>query len=282
MTSRPWIAPTSWLGTAIDAVHKTLGSNEAAAKLATKIRNQMTMVIGKHLGPSCDSNSNGEFRLLEILKGEISCFVDIGANRGEWTNALLAHHPNATGYLYDPSRSCCTFLHTRFQNKNITIHEKALSNFEGEAAFAEERNMGETSSLNLQSTAPNAVIRRVNVSTLDQELGAHERCLDFVKIDAEGSDFQIIQGAHKLLTSRCIRWLQFEYNASWLDTGSSLKQALHYFNSIHFDLYLLNQRGLSRFDYQSWGDFYSYANFLAVRRDSTSPLRDLILPTASP
>jgi FkbM family methyltransferase len=282
MNNHAWIKPTSLLGAAADAIHSALGSRETMAKLAIKIRNQMNMIVGKHLGQSCNSYVNGEYYLLEVLKGKICTFVDIGANSGEWTEALLSFNPDATGHLYDPSRACCEFLRAKFQDNRIIIHDKALSNFEGIAEFAEEVDRGETSSLNIYSAAPGAIVRQVNVSTFDRELLSNSGPIDFVKIDAEGSDFQVIQGAQEALKNGCIRWLQFEYNASWLDAGSSLKNALQFFDSIHFDTYLLSKKGLTLFDYSQWGDFYAYANFLAVRRDSLSLLSGLIVPSASP
>jgi hypothetical protein len=47
--------------------------------------------------------------------------------------------------------------------------------------------------------------------------------VDLIKIDTEGNDFRVIQGASVLLTKGGVGVLQFEYNHRWIHSRSYLK-----------------------------------------------------------
>ena len=58
--------------------------------------------------------------------------------------------------------------------------------------------------------------RRVPVTTVDNELSARGwQDVDFLKIDTEGYDLNVLLGASDLLARKGVKVVQFEYNATW-------------------------------------------------------------------
>jgi hypothetical protein len=48
--------------------------------------------------------------------------------------------------------------------------------------------------------------------------------------------------------------------------GATLSAALALFERYGYDSFLLKQDGLYRFDYDTFGEFLTYANFVSIRR----------------
>jgi hypothetical protein len=83
----------------------------------------------------------------------------------------------------------------------------------------------------------------------------------------------VIEGARRLLARRAIGVLQFEYNAPWLAAGRTLASTIRLLSDAGYRTFLLRRRGLVPFDVARYGEFASYANFVAVRGDAEAGLR---------
>ena len=142
---------------------------------------------------------------------------------------------------------------------------------------------GVTSSVVAGFSAKGAVARRVEVVALDDEMERRgvER-IDLLKIDAEGYDAFVIEGARRLLARRAIGVLQFEYNAPWLAAGRTLAGAIRLLEAAGYRTFLLRRRGLVRFDVARHGEFASYANFVAVPVEDEARLRAAVAAVAPP
>lgn len=88
--------------------------------------------------------------------------------------------------------------------------------------------------------------------------------LDMLKIDTEGYDFHVIQGAREHLGRTAIGLVQFEYGGGWAYAGSTLAAALSYFRERQYRVYLIRTTGLHPLNYERWGEYYRTSNYLAV------------------
>jgi len=245
------------------------------AKLAVKVRNQSNRVIAYHLGQSAHWDTNGEFALLECVTPYVKTFIDVGANVGEWSQFMMDQGATQ-GYLFDASAQCAAALRTRFQGRNCTVKEAAVSEAVGTAQFAEEEGFGETSSLTSSPTPDShgeVRYRTVPVTTLDAEFPA-PATIDFLKIDTEGFDLKVLKGAASLLART--RFVQFEYNSSWVYAGSSLYEAIHFLPELGFSMYLVRSTGLHPFRYEFWRDYFGYSNFFLCRPEDLEIVRPLL------
>ena len=133
--------------------------------------------------------------------------LDIGAHHGLYT--LLASKrvgPNGRVFAFEPSpreRKALRWNVGLNRCKNVVIEGLALGNEEGERSLYVV-NGHETGCNSLRPPALSGATSpvAVRVSSLDQWLGAHKvKTVDFIKLDVEGGELSVLQGAQRLLES---------------------------------------------------------------------------------
>ncbi|MDQ2867074.1 MAG: FkbM family methyltransferase [Verrucomicrobiota bacterium] len=237
-----------------NSLHRYLARSPFAARLAAKVRNQANCVIAYHLGESPDLRQNGELDLIRHLAPHIGTFADVGANVGEWSDAVLTHAPKAQGYLFEPSRPCAQRLRERFRHAAVSIQQTAVADRVGKTSFIEEADFGEGSSIAETRGHADGRTTEVEVTTLDTVFT--DSTIDFLKIDTEGYDFRVMKGAADVLART--RFVQFEYNSHWLAVGSSLAEASRFLESHGFAVVLIRSTGLHPLRYDLWNDYFRY------------------------
>jgi len=133
--------------------------------------------------------------------------LDIGAHHGLYT--LLASKrvgPDGRVFAFEPSpRERKALLWNIGLNhcKNVVIEALALGNEEGEGSLYVVEGH-ETGCNSLRPPAVPDMTRAVpvHVSSLDQWLATHKvKAVDFIKLDVEGGELSVLQGAQRLLES---------------------------------------------------------------------------------
>ncbi len=249
----------------LDRWHQRFGRSRVCAELALKARNQASAVLKYRLGASHDPNINGERWLIERVAPRNSRFVDVGANVGEWAALWTAADRDVRfGLLLDASQAACNAARNRFRAMTqIEVVCAGISDRAGSATFYEVPGAGELSSF--VPCAADAVPTERPVTTLDVELEKRSiDTLDFLKIDVEGYDLHVMRGVSSHLARQSIDVIQFEYNAAWAVAGSTLAAAHRYLRGFGYSAFLLNGQGLWRLDYEKYGEFFSYSNFVAL------------------
>jgi FkbM family methyltransferase len=265
----------------LGTTQKALSRSQLAVFAARMVRNQAEMVLQWYLGQDNKREANGEQALIAEVAPNLSSFVDVGANVGDWSDLFLhAGSNHKRGILIEPSGSAFAKLRARFgQNSQVRIIRSAVSNEMGESCFFEESNAGETSSL-LDFSHPEGAgtnLVRVPVTTVDRETSAAGwDSVDMLKIDTEGYDFHVIRGAGDLLRRKAIGFLQFEYGAGWAFAGSTLAAALRFLEDRDYKVFLIRTTGLHPLNYHRWGEYYRTSNYLAVSPQSMPLVTRLI------
>jgi FkbM family methyltransferase len=131
-------------------------------------------------------------------------FLDIGANIGVHSTFWGKQCVDATGYLFEPSERTLKTLKRNIINNGLSdmlfVEMKAVSSEQGEMDFYE---CSDNAFSSLRDTKRKRVRSKVKVSvvTLDdwiQEKGFEK--LDFIKIDVEGFEEEVIRGGVETLT----------------------------------------------------------------------------------
>lgn len=244
---------------------RTIAGLPATIAFAVRMKRLSDRIIRRHM--QCefdDATRNGENWIVSVLAPSCGTFADVGANRGDFTAAFLAQSPRATGILFDPAAGAVDKLQQRFRgDSRVRILRKAVSDSVGRMAFYEEPDAGLGSSLVASCAGQGAVRTEVDVTTLDAEIGG-DRSAEYVKIDAEGHDLAAIRGAREHLASHSIRFLQFEYHHTWAAAGATLKAALNLLSENGYSTYLIKGEALYETNYETYGEYLSYSNYLAV------------------
>jgi FkbM family methyltransferase len=169
-------------------------------------------------------------------------FFDIGANRGEWTSNLLQYldrnkYDSKCVYihLFEPDPTAYEILKTRFEkNENLLIEKIAISSRSGKARFFMVGKASGTNSL-YKHTEKEIEFVEIQTETIDnycQKKGI--RHIDFVKIDTEGHDFEVILGAEKMMKNGSISIIQFEYNWLWIFARRFLKDVFDLISEVPY------------------------------------------------
>jgi FkbM family methyltransferase len=229
-----------------------------------------------NLGHDADQETNGEARLVAAWAPSSRVCVDVGANKGEWTDRVLESNPDARMYLFEPSPTAFDVLVEKFSaREGVRIFAQALGDRPGRRTFFAELSAGETSSLLPGVARPDAHETEVDLVRLEDAMaGQPIRDIDFLKIDCEGFDLKVLRGARELLEQRRIGVLQFEYNDYWRVAGARLADAYELLEGAGYRVFLLRGRGLLRL--RDPADFYHYSNFVAVAPQCVQPLAALL------
>ena len=181
---------------------------------------------------------------------------------------LVDHSPNLeTLHLFEPSPTAFARLEQRARSWPVQVvcHPLALSNKPGQTVLFEDGFGGESSSVLGQfgRPGPQTPVRCERLDTVLSMFNNHDT-IDFLKIDAEGMDALVLEGSESLIAGGQIRAIQFEYNRQWIVAGRTLTGVARWLQSFGYELYLITSEGLQLYNPERWGEFFSYANFLAL------------------
>lgn len=140
-------------------------------------------------------------RVIRRVLRHDSCSVDVGCHRGDILKLMLKAAPAGYFYAFEPLPDFCAGLRQKFISPAIEIHEIALSDEAGEAEFNHVvSNPGYSGFRRRRYDRPAETDTRIRVRMrrLDDIVDTRRR-VDFMKIDVEGAELQVLRGATALL-----------------------------------------------------------------------------------
>lgn len=165
---------------------------------------------------------------------ELENVVDVGANEGRWSTAVLALARPRRLIAVEPSPVILPRLHAAIgRTEGVSIVEAAVGSSTGETTLYVTSHSHNTSSVRPRSDAMNAFYESgyalneqiaVNVTTLD-EITRDLDALSLLKIDVQGAEGLVLDGA--AVTLRKTRWLLIEANFRSHYEGDMLFPDLH-------------------------------------------------------
>jgi len=215
---------------------------------------------------NCNMMTNGESLLLAEF-AESKVVFDVGANKGEWSKIFLAAAPKAQIYAFEPVPQIFTQLSSKLQNTTVRSFNLALSNVSHARKtihfYPKETGMSSLYKRTGVRLSSNAItIQTVRLDDFCRENGIHH--IDFLKIDTEGSEWDVIQGASTLFANRAIGAVQFEYGGTYKDANITLEQVYQYLTAQGYEVFRITSEGLVPI--RAWRpalENYRYSNYLA-------------------
>lgn len=183
--------------------------------------------------------TNGERWLLSLLDEEPLVF-DVGFHDGASTREVLRARPKAQVVGFDPSRFAQGKHTEDFSADNrVRFEHLGLSDQEGRLTFYDYDNMCNSLAPRKESSdTPN--LYEVPVTTLDAYCGTRGIShINFLKIDAEGFDLHVLEGAKGLLNKQGIDIFAFEFASGWAASKRYLWEAKEYMDALPYSLYHL-------------------------------------------
>ena len=128
--------------------------------------------------------------------------VDIGANKGFWTRNAMQFFPTARFLMIEPQINLNTHMGDLVQNSSIKLLNLGVGNQNGVLKFTIHKRDDSCSFAYSEEEAKKLGLEQVKIpiKTLNTILKENNFPIpDLVKIDAEGLDYEVIEGASDIL-----------------------------------------------------------------------------------
>jgi FkbM family methyltransferase len=263
----------------ISKLQKWIASQDLLIRLVIKMYNQTRIIIGYRFAQTKDFHHNGEFLLLKTISDQIKYFVDVGANTGDYIHGILnlVDSDKLKIDAYEPSIATFQLLAEKTGKlSHVEAFNIGLGSKKQKMVFYENPVYSETSSFINASIDGGTTPINVLVDTIDGIYFDKDTVVDFMKIDTEGFDYNVILGSRNMLQSSRIRYLQFEYNDAWKFAGNTLYKCLDLLNECDYHTFVIHPAGLFEFDHSTYGEFFRYSNFFSVHKDHLRTVDTLI------
>lgn len=197
--------------------------------------------------------------------------LDIGANKGDWATAFLKAFPQSKVICFEPdplSKQYFQVLLDRFPS--LELHNIAIAERNGNATlYTRDEVWGGAS---IVSRVRNGFNRKINVEvvTLDSFINSRELFPDVIKIDVEGAEMLVLQGAINTLSRVSI--VQFEFSDLQMTSKLYFKDFFDFFTSAGFRLGRITPSGMVGINvYDPLEEYFRTTNFIAYNPRTARP-----------
>lgn len=235
-------------------------------------------ISGMNYGLDGEISEQTEIKLLTQVnclfqQKESVCIFDIGANVGNYAKKVLDNisHPHQTIHCFEPSAHTFAVLYqTHGAKPQFRLNNFGLSDTAGSLKlFKDFEGSGLASLYNRKVFENEALVEMIELKTLDDYCkdNAIEQ-IDFMKMDVEGNELKVLQGAKEMLAAQRIKMIQFEFGGCNIEAKVFFADIFHLLED-QFDFYRLLKDGFQKMPHykESYEIFY-YANFIAVNKQS--------------
>ena len=176
-----------------------------------------------------------KFNIFKVILGKDNpVILEIGAHFGEDSMRFAQVFPNATIHCFEPDPRCITVFKKYVNNKNIFLHEVALSNIDGELEFFQSFNseeqstpekydwisnedyeslkLGNSGSSSLKKGYDKILSETIKVKAVTYNNWSMKNNIDQVDlawIDVQGAEKDVLDGMGKRIKHINFLWIEF-------------------------------------------------------------------------
>jgi len=211
-----------------------------------------------------------EIGIIEKCIQDGDVVFDVGAYHGEWSARVRQSVSDCTLHLFEASPEAYQTLSSGPLSDEI-LNNVAVADQAGHLAFHVYRDKPMLS----------GVYRRLSVEEhlmpsgfdtyhtqsicLDDYWPAENGLINFLKVDVEGAEFDVLRGANNLLRRGAIDYIQFEYGGTFEDSGTTLKSVFYYLKRHGYHLFKVEGQAFEYVsDFSDHLEDYRYSNYLAI------------------
>lgn len=218
---------------------------------------------------------NGELRFMRERLVKCTTVFDVGANIGDWSALALEINPALNLHCFEPSPNTFNQLAVRRFPPNVVRNNLGLSSSSGDRTLY---MFGRASGLNSLyrregledgwALAPQQQTETVHLDTVDHYCFSQGvENIDFLKLDVEGHELEVLRGASQMLADGRIDIVQLEYGGCNIDARVLLKDLFEFFEHLSYSsnkIYPRRLRAVERYDQRL--ENFQYQNWAFIRK----------------
>ena len=223
-----------------------------------------------------DFNRTGEKKFIRLIKDEINLSLDIGANVGNYTKLILQETTSKV-ISFEPLPDAyreLEVLKKEFKER-LEIFNIAISNQNKKQDLYFGNKKSEKASL-MENLEKLSFVGETNTNKISVEVKKLDdlkdilknKVIDFIKIDTEGYEFEVLDGAKNLFKEQQPKFIQIEFNWHQLLKGQTLYKLSSMIDFSDIFRILPNGNGLIQIDpSRPENNIYHLSNYVFIRKD---------------
>lgn len=206
-----------------------------------------------------------------LLAEQPHLLIDIGGNKGTYTQEFLKRFPDASVHIFEPSSHNINILKPLFSSVlGVNVVGAALSDESGELTLYADKpgsGLGSLSKRRLNHLSMEMTYEEVvPVLRFDEywkEFSPASPVIDYVKIDVEGYELSVLEGFGVFLQQA--KLIQFEFGPCNIDTRTFFRDFWYFFSDNNFSLYRITPSGaVAVTAYKEVDEFFATTNYIAL------------------
>jgi FkbM family methyltransferase len=165
-----------------------------------------------------DHSISGEESFLSTLLPDAQhpIVLDVGAYHGEYARLVRRYNPAAEIYCFEPHPNSFKVLQKAAQENGLMAFQLACGSQPGQArlfdsAVEDGSKRASCYRETVEARLSEISVHDVEVVTIDEFAATRNiRQIELLKVDVEGGELDVLQGAHGLVKERRIKAIQFE------------------------------------------------------------------------
>lgn len=215
-----------------------------------------------------DSGEEWLLRLINRSRDKQVVIFDVGANVGQYAQlAVEIFANNAVIHSFEPAGATFKRVNAKFEGvSNVKVKKLALGKEAGNSKIYFDAESSVTASLT-DDGLKHKYEEIIEVSTIDLYCKTQKiSIIDLLKIDTEGYELFVLEGAREMLSGSSIEVIQFEFGGMQIKNRHFLADFFSILSD--YNLFLLAQNGLVPIKYSLSAEIFITTNYVAIRKDS--------------
>lgn len=192
---------------------------------------------------------------------KLPVIFDVGAHEGLYTKFVLEMIPDAECFLFEPN---IELYHALCQYKNVFALAVSECNVYKPFYVCPKGN-DELSSLYKREVFNETgfEVKTVPCTSIDSFwLGNRIYKIDFLKIDVEGGELDVLNGCKYMLSNKNIKFIQIEYGSTYKDAHVEFRHILDFSTSYGYRAYELIENKFVEVTKENFIEDFRYTVFL--------------------
>jgi FkbM family methyltransferase len=211
--------------------------------------------------------------LTNIIKKAEPIFFDVGSNEGSYSLSLKNNFPRSIIYSFEPNPETFKKIPNDTLSKNINFYNIGLGSCSETRTIYDYKNKKGTQHASIYKEVLTDIHHSNNIDaikfkndTLDNFCKINNiKEIDFLKLDTEGSEFDVLRGSVEMIRLDKIKVIQFEFNEMNIISRIFLRDYYEFLKN--YNIYRIDtEKIIPLFEYNTDNEIFKYQNFLAINK----------------